>query len=539
MTTIATDRDAARDADSTTVGEPARAWVQPGAGRGRTVALISIYDAESNALRQLAAGLRQRGVRTLEIYFKDWRNNRFDEPTAGELQSLYDLLRREGAALVGISLRGSAYEDFTARLCGLLHRELDLPIVLGGWHPTVRPEACMAFADAICRGEADRCLPQFVDAFFAGDKKRLLHTPGFWVRDSTGQIHRAPMAPLIEDLDSLPWRDFTHPDKWFIQGRTVFHGDPRSDDPRLVVTASYGCPNRCSFCHHSARLPVTGSRVRTRSVSDVIAEVRAFRDQNPKTRRVRFDDAIFGQQLPWLEELADRWPTEVGLPIELMTEPNWVTPSYVRLLARAGADIVELGIQSSDAINKSHFSRKSSQVSIRRAVQLLDDHGMYLRYLVIVDIPDLSSDEHQALLEQLLSFPRPYDLFLFSLCYFPGSAWVEDRLASGELPPADVDDRAKKIFRQYRVDLAHPRPPEQAWWLALMVLDASQLLPRRLLRAIVRHRLHAQNPEPLLRIARLAGVVKTGRVGARLARRGELPTYLLRRWLNPRSWITQ
>ncbi len=516
-----------------------RSWAAPGPGAGRAVALIAIYDAECNGVRQLAAGLRKRGVRTLEIYFEDWRNNRFDEPTQRELQDLVSLLRREGPAIIGLSLRPAAYQDFAARLCDLLRRELDLPIVVGGWHATVRPEACLAFADAVCRGEADLGFPDFAEAFLAGDHERLFNTPGFWVRAPSGRVHRAPMAPPVEDLDSLPWRDFAHPDKWFIDKRGVFRGDPRADDPRFVVTASYGCPNRCSFCHHSARLPVERSTFRCRSVSDVIAEVQAFRRTSPRLRRVRFDDAIFGQDRAWLEELARRWPHEVGLPIELMTEPNWVTQEYVRLLVQAGADIVELGIQSSDAINESHFARSSSAASIQRAVRSLSEGGIYLRYLVIVDIPGLTTQEHQSLLELLMGFPRPYDLFLFSLCYFPGSAWVEDGLASGALSPDQVDDRAKKLFEQYRVDLAYPRPTEETWWLALMVLDASQLVPRRVLRHIMEHRVHADNPAPLVRWARAAGVLKTARVAARLTRRGEMPTYLIRRWLNPRSWITQ
>ena len=37
-----------------------------------TVALISLYDIENNAVRQLAAGVRARGCRVVEIYLKDW-----------------------------------------------------------------------------------------------------------------------------------------------------------------------------------------------------------------------------------------------------------------------------------------------------------------------------------------------------------------------------------------------------------------------------------------------------------------------------------
>ena len=506
----------------------------------RTVALLALYDADNNGIRQLAPALRRRGFRTLEIYLKDWRNNRLDEPTPRELRNLVSVLRNEGVALVGVSLRASPYQEVAERICRWIRSELDLPIVLGGWHVTVRPDACIAFADAICRGEGDASFPAFVEAFFGGRESRLLRTPGFWVRGEGGQIHRSPIAPLCGDLDSLPWRDFTHPDKWWIRGRAVHRGDPQRPDPRFVVIASVGCPNRCSFCHHSFDLGVGGPAVRTRSVSDVIGEVQAHRRHaNPRTRRVRFDDAIFGQDPVWLEEFADRWPREVGLPVELMTEPQWVTPAYAELLQRAGADIVEIGIQSVDSVNEARFCRPSSREQNLEVVRLLSDRGIELRYLVIVDIPGITDEDQRALFQFFQDVPPRYDLFLFSLTLFPGCSWVEEKLASGEIDPSEVEGQAKKTFRQFRVDLAYPRPDADAWWLALMVLDASHLVPRRVLRRIVRTRRFRDRPAPLVRAARCAGLAKTARIAARLARRGEVTPALLRRWLNVDSWITQ
>lgn len=501
------------------------------------MALLSLYDLENNAVRQLAPALRREGWRVVEVYFKDWRNNAFEEPASKEESDLLDVLDREQVDLVGVSLRASAYEGICAHLCELL-RGRGYPVIVGGWHATVRPMDCMRFADAVCLGEADLSFPQVIRLFFQGAAWR--EAPGIWSRTADGGIRRNAPAVQPDDLDAVPWRDYGHPDKVVIHQGRVTWGDPMARDPVFQVMASRGCIHHCAFCHNSFESPYIGSprRLRLRSVGAVLDEIRQARARNPAIRCIRFDDEIFGISTGWLREFAARYPSECGLRFDLMSEPGSVTESYADLLVQAGARVVHLGIQHDDEVNARSLARRSSMEQTRQAVQRLTARGIQVRFLVMVDIPDTRPEQNERLFRFLLEAPRPFDLFLFSLTLFPGSAFVEERLAAGHLDPALIEGRATKTFQQYRVDLAWPRPPEDRYWLALFLLAANPAVPRAALERIAASAVLRAHPDLLLRVAGATTLAKTSWRALEMVADGTMTVTLLHRWTAMGRWIT-
>lgn len=507
-------------------------WSAP---TSQTVALISLYDLENNAIRQLAAGLRARGVRVVEIYFKDWKNNALHPPAQHELSLLLQVLREQSVSLVGVSLRASAYQQVAHQICAHLRHHLRLPLVLGGWHVTVRPEDCLPFADALCIGEGDVAFPELIRRFLAGEPVHA--APGFWVRDGE-DVHRNGLPALAPDLDALPWRDYTSPDKWIIHHGQLTRGEPMAHDPLYQVMCSIGCIQKCSFCHNSFETGAEGARLRVRSVSSVLDELKARREANPAIRRVRFDDEIFGLDRKWLREFARRYPAEVGLPFDILTEPTVVSDEYADLLRQSGVKVVHMGLQSTESVNRDQLNRRASRETTRKAVQRLTDRGMMIRYLVMIDIPDVTDAQQAELFAFLQDVPRPYDLYLFSLTLFPGTLMVEQMLEDGRLQPFEIEGRATKTFSQYRADLSWPRPAQDSYWLSMMVLQSSGLLPRRLLAALAERRLGRADPARLVQAAKLATLAKTARVALRMTADGELTATLVRRWWDPQRMIT-
>lgn len=506
-------------------------------GSGRAAALVSLYDTENNAVRQLAAGARRAGHRVVEVYFKDWRNNAFEPPTPLELDRLVSRLQRERVGLVGVSLRASAYQRVAEQVCTLLRHRLAVPVVVGGWHATVRPEPCIAFADGVCVGEGDQSWLALLDAVRAGDAAALAAAPGWWLRDGDRVSKSAP-PPLVTDLDGLAWRDYAHADKWCISRGRESRGDPMARDPLWQVLASHGCIQRCNFCHNSFDSGQAGPRLRFRSVDSVLAELAAARARNPAIRRVRFDDEIFGLDRACWREFAQRYPAEVGLPFDFLSEPTVVSDTYAELLAQAGAGWVHMGIQSSEEVNRDTLERRADPSVTRAAVERFTKHGIKIRYLVMVDIPGVTEAQKESLFRFFQSVPRPYDLYLFSLTHFPGSKLVEDQLDAGILDAAQVEGIAQKTFSQYRVDLGHPRANDDTAWIATLVMQSAGAIPRRALAQVVDRRWGWQNPRPLVLGAHASTLFKTARVAARMARDGELTGTLVRRWWNPLAMIT-
>src|SRR6476661_6979252 len=83
-------------------------------------------------------------------------------------------------------------------------------VVLGGPQASVVDIATMRaypFIDLVVRGEAEQTLPDLVEAL-AG-KRPLAAVPGItFRRDEDGEIVRNPAAPLVADLDALPFPAF-------------------------------------------------------------------------------------------------------------------------------------------------------------------------------------------------------------------------------------------------------------------------------------------------------------------------------------------
>src|SRR5260370_24100459 len=110
-------------------------------------------------------------------------------------------------------------------------------VVLGGPQASVVDISTMRaypFIDLVVRGEAEQTLPDLVDAL-ANDSSLapLPRTP--FRRNQDGEIVRAPDAPLVLDLDALPFPAFhLFPDVRFCR--------------HFPLELGRGCPFACTFC---------------------------------------------------------------------------------------------------------------------------------------------------------------------------------------------------------------------------------------------------------------------------------------------------
>jgi len=502
--------------------------------------LLSLYDTENNAVRLLAAILRQRGYRVVEIYFKDWINNYFDPPATRELELLAEVLETERVNLLGLSLRSSPYFKVAGELTRFVRGRVGIPVIWGGLHPTLEPEKCIVEADAVCRGEAERALPEFIDRLSShGD---FLATSNFWFRTPQGVV-RNEIGPLLEDLDSLPFRDYTHKDKFWIHRSRLRRGDPMASDPVYQIFTTRGCPFSCSFCYNSTLKKDLflgkGRYYRQRSVRSVIEELHYARRVFRNLKRFRFDDEVFPFDKEWVAEFAERYRTEVGMPFECFLEPTIVDEEIVRRLRSAGLEVVYMGIQNNPRVSRQLYDRDVREDDILGAARLFHSLGIDARYQVILDDPLSTTEDKEWLFRLLLSLPRPIEVYLFSMTVYPRTELARKLMAEGLMTERDIEGEAQKTFRQYRVDLSYPRPAEDRFWAALIVLVSKSFIPKGLLFWLSRRLWLRRHPLPLVAFAQVANVAKMGWVAARMVSRGEMTTTLIRRWLHLRSLITQ
>lgn len=503
------------------------------------IGLVSLYDIENNAVRILAAGLRRAGHHVAEIYFKDWRNNHFDPPTEHELASLCRVLKQEDIDTVGLSIRASAYYKVARQLSEVIHRDVGIPVFWGGNHPTLVPEHCISYAEVLVRGESDHALVNFADTLARGGD--LSEVGNLWVRENDGRVFKNPLRELNATLDELPFRDYTSAHKYWILGRNVRRGDPMVIDPVFQMMCSRGCIFRCAYCYNSTYQNdlYRGQKFyRSRTVGSVIQEITQARSVFKNMKRIRFDDEVFNFNPGWLEEFLERYPKEVGLPFACFLEPQLVFEEKLVKMKAAGLDSVYMGVQNAETVNEGLYDRNSSDKHIKDLAQLYHRTGINIHYQLIFDDPVATSEDKKALFELVSTFPRPYDLYLFSMTIFPESALAKKLQSMGLITEEDIEGENTRTFYQHRVDLNYPRPPEDTFWIALIVLLSKSFVPISFIKLLSQSESLKRNPAPLVRLAQSANFVKMGMIAADMMKKGEMTPTLVHRWLNTDSLIT-
>ncbi len=505
------------------------------------VVIVALYAVENSGVRHLSAILKKHGWPVDLVFFKHWRNNRVEEPTEVELALLADKLSSGGYDVVGFSF-GSPYWSVARRLSKVVKRTLPNALLIwGGLHVTLVPDECLPYADLLCLGEGEFPLLDLLTALERGEPYDRI--PNLWGRRADGSIFRNPVRPLIENLDALPFRDIGGPDKFIIDRDRMLQHDPELDNRELRIHASRGCPYRCAYCYNSSLANIygaTGNYHRLRTVGNVLEEIKVARRIMPNLTRVKFDDDTFIFPEPWIDEFCSRYPREVGLPFFILLTPQAVNETVLIRLKRAGLRHVQIGIQTASADEAAEvFGRSSSNEQVIRFAKLNQRLRLDVTYDIIIDDPLATTKDKDKLFQFLMSLPGPYRLFIYSLTLFPRSGVSEDFMSLGICTEDDIEGRATKSFRQFRVSLDYPRGKEDTFYLALFVLVTKPFVPRSWIWAFYRSEFFRENPHLLLRLSQVVNLAQMAKIALEWGLKGELSFFKIREYGSLSRMITQ
>jgi len=476
------------------------------------IALISLYSTDAIGLRYLKAALSGRGHDVPLICFKEKHltSDLMTPPTEREFGLLMDVLKKRRPKVVGISLRSSFFR-IACSITERVRKELSVPVIWGGTHPTVAPEESMKVADMICIGEGEYPLLELAEKLSASED--FTHIRNLWVRRN-GEIIRNEVRSLSQDLDALPFPSYGGPDNYFIENDEISSEDPGLKTYNLNIMASRGCPYHCSYCCNSvfeALYQGKGRRVRRRSVENVMDEIHFLRSRFPNVKRIDFIDEVFAWDKEWTRRFTERYKKEVGLPFQCAQHPNMVDKDTLVLLKDAGLERVEVGVQSgSERIRKGYFERPVPNAKLQQTAQFLKEMGIVPFYDFIVDNPFETEEDQREGLEFLLSFPRPFHLHVFSLIYFPNTVITKRALESGLISENQIEGNAEQTFDQMFVTLRYPRPKRGQFWISLYSMASKSFIPKALIRWLSRSKFLREHPKPLIIFADLANTFKLG-----------------------------
>ncbi len=252
--------------------------------------------------------------------------------------------------------------------------------IFGGPHPTFFPEMIMGEGvDVIFRGEGEFSILEFVKAL--EKKKSTKHIKGLWVKEK-GKIYKNPMRPLIKDLDVLP-----SPDRELMYE----HDKNLKEFGEKRVLIGRGCPFRCTYCFNnnfSKLYGATWDKVRKRSVSNVIEEIKELKSRYPVEFIRIVDDTFIMCKKEWLEEFAERFKDEVGLPFFCNVRANLVTLEAVELLKKAGCYSVFMAVETgNEKVRNELLKRNMTNSQLFEACKLLKDAGIRYGFYNMLGLP--------------------------------------------------------------------------------------------------------------------------------------------------------
>lgn len=149
----------------------------------------------------------------------------------------------EESLCLGITAMTGSQISEGLKLAGAVReRYPELPIVWGGWHPSIMPRSTMENpnVDIVVMGQGERKFYELVSSLRDGGIRDLSKIPGLAYSDD-GRIVLGNRGP-IEDMNNFPTVPYDIIDVERCLIKTEY------GERTLQYISSYGCPFRCSFC---------------------------------------------------------------------------------------------------------------------------------------------------------------------------------------------------------------------------------------------------------------------------------------------------
>jgi radical SAM superfamily enzyme YgiQ (UPF0313 family) len=220
-----------------------------------------------------------------------------------------------------------------------MYRDKKVPVVMGGFHPTLDPKDAAPHADSLILGEGEDVWAEALKDAAAGRLKPVYQRTEF---------HSLQALPTPR-FDMMPLHKYKI--------------------PFMPVQTSRGCPFACTFCEVSL---VYGQRYRLRPVDEVIAEIK-----EAKLTRVHFADDNFAAKKERTMELMEKL---IPLKLDwtcLLTLKDAADEDLLDLAKRSGCGHINIGLESIQPSSLKQMRKLQNRVSdYEESLALLNKKAM-------------------------------------------------------------------------------------------------------------------------------------------------------------------
>jgi radical SAM superfamily enzyme YgiQ (UPF0313 family) len=352
-----------------------------------------------------------------------------DDPEAALLSHL------DGALCVGVTvLTGAPIQDAVRMSRAVKARRPDLPVVWGGWHPSLFGRECLdePSVDVTVQAQGEATFAEVVERLARGETLEGCH--GCWYRAADGTAKANPPRPMQNLTTFRPFDYSLLPvERYYrLKGKR-----------QLDYITSQGCFFRCAFC---ADPFVYGRKWKALPPERVGAEIESA------WRRWPFDDVNFQ------DETFFTYPEHVaGVADEIIRRElpiTWAATMRADQCARLPDDVFEkcrrsglrrvlVGVESGHEATLARIRKDITLDQVFLTAERCRKAGVRVQFPFIVGFPGESEESVQASLDvakRLRAMSPDFEVHVFYFKPYPGSAITQDAVQGGYTLPCTLDE---------------------------------------------------------------------------------------------------
>ena len=279
--------------------------------------------------------------------------------------------------------------------------------------------------DLIIKGEPEYTFKEIIE------DKKLSDILGICYREN-GIPKLNQDRPFIDNLDDLPFpaRELVDMD---------IYRRPDNNKKQAVIKVSRGCPFHCFFC---LATPVSGKKVRRRSVDNIIAEIKECKEKFGVDNFLFWSD-IFDLDRAWTVELCQKIIDEkLDIVWSANTRADTADFELAKIMKKSGCGLVSMGIESGSQYMLDKMGKKITLEQIKTTVKAFRDVGIKIYGYFVLGLPW----ETRETAEQTIKFACDLDLNyanFYTATVFPGSRFWDYAKENNLL---DNDDRYQSAY---------------------------------------------------------------------------------------------
>ena len=236
-----------------------------------------------------------------------------------------------------------------------------------------------------CIGEGIEAVPELLWCFQDGGDPEDVQNMAF--RRDGGGIQINPLRPYFQDLDSLPYLDWSLFDRRHLI--KPFDGKPRVGGDSMI---GWGCPNVCTYCINEPTRELYGNHagkyMRRYSVDRIIKELKHLRDTWGLNLIIFHDEDFTAKPDTYLAALAEAYSRDVNVPFAAMVNAKHINEKTLEYLKRMNCLSVSMGIETGNTfLRKSVLKRTETKEEIINAFTLLNKAGIRTSSFNMLGIP--------------------------------------------------------------------------------------------------------------------------------------------------------